>query len=111
MKKTASRELTEDYLAFAEEEFTAGRLTRDVFNKAVLQVAAEFLIQHGDEVACVKTLYKVDPEYIKSQLKPDMFEDSLFATAMVEFVNYLEVSGITHEISIRPTIFNEVGIA
>lgn len=93
-----SRDLTDDYLAFAEDEFKTGKLARTAYNKTLLQIAAEYLVEHNDEDACLFTLYKVDPDYITGEMRADLFDDSFYATAMVEFIHYLEVMGVTNEL-------------
>ncbi len=98
-----SRKLTEEYASFAEDEFKAGRLTRDKLNEVLLQVATEFIGEHDDEEACLATLYKVDPEYLKNTLSVAMADDSFLTRAMVELAHHLERRGITTEILIRPT--------
>jgi len=98
-----SRKLTEEYASFAEDEFKAGRLTRNKLNEVLLQVSAEFLTEHQDEEACLATLNKVDSEFIKDGLKLAMSDDSFLARAMAELAYHLERRGITAEMVIRPT--------
>lgn len=98
-----SRKLTEEYASFAEDEFKAGRLTRGKLNEVLLQVSAEFLTEHQDEEACLATLNKVDPEFIKDGLKLAMSDDSFLTRAMAELAYHFERRGITSEMVIRPT--------
>lgn len=103
MTTKTSRNLTDDYLSFAEDEFKAGNITRAMYDKSLLQIAAEYLSEHSDEEACLRALNKVDSDYIKDQLSDEMHEDSFLASTMAELAHHLERRGITWEAIIRPT--------
>jgi hypothetical protein len=100
---TESRKLTDDYLGFAEEEFKAGNLTPEVYYKALLQIAAEYLTEHNDEEASLRTVCKVDPDFIRNDLPRHLRDDGLLGATMVEFAYHLERRGITWEGFIAPT--------
>jgi hypothetical protein len=78
-------------------------MARTVYDKVMLQIAAEYLSEHGDEETCLRVLNKVDSDYIKTQLAQQMAEDSFLASTMAEFAHHLERRGITWEGIVRPT--------
>ena len=102
MNKTESWKLTDDYAAFAEDALTQGDITQAVFYKTMLQIATEYIRDHGDEEACMMALNRVDPEFILNA-GPEAESDSFFATSLVELAYHLERRGITFEVPVRPT--------
>lgn len=95
---TLDRRMTDDYLLFTEEEYTAGRLDLTTFCKVTLQIAAEYLIEHGDEQQCLVVLNKVPELYFAYDLAVAISSDPLFEVQMVEFAHHLERTGITFEV-------------
>lgn len=103
-KKTSeSRRLTDDYLSFAEDEFKSGNLNVRVYSKVMMQISAEYLLEHYDEEASLRVLCRVDPAYIKDDLPVDMADDAGLANIMAEFAHHLERRGITWEGTVSVT--------
>jgi len=95
--KSESRKLTDDYLGFAREEFLTGNLAEKTYCKVMMQVAAEYLIEHNSEEDSLKVLNMIPEHYFKDLLAIDMGDDSFFGVQMVEFAHHLERQGITFE--------------
>jgi hypothetical protein len=64
----------------------------------MLQISAEYLIEFGDEEACLVALNKVPEIYVTGTMPIAMSEDPLFGAQMGEFAHHLERSGITFEV-------------
>lgn len=95
---TLDRQMTDQYLLFTEEERAAGRLDILTFCKVMMQIAAEYLIEHGDEQQCLVVMNKVPEVFFTHDLANTMNSDSLFRVQMVEFAHHLERCGITFEV-------------
>lgn len=103
MTTSESRKLTDEYLSFAEDEYKLGNMASSVYYKVLIQISAEYLVEHGDEEACLRTLNRIDPDYIQNGLPQAMNDDGFLAASVVEFAYHLERRGITFEGVVRPT--------
>lgn len=99
----SDRKLTDDYLAFAEDEYKAGQMTEEFLSRIRLQMAAEYLLHYDDEALCLITINKVPEGYFKNHLAKDMEDDSLLAASLAELAYHLERRGITWHGDIKPT--------
>ena len=95
---TLDRKMTDDYLLFTEEERAAGRLDILTFCKVMMQIAAEYLIEHADEQQSLIVINKVPEVFFTHDLATAMNSDPLFKVQMAEFAHHLERRGVTFEV-------------
>lgn len=87
--------MTDDWVAFAEDEFAIGKMSERDLYKVYLQAASEYLAQYGDLEKAMVTIYKVPSYFVENRLKTEMETDEPFAKSMVELANHLERQGVT----------------
>lgn len=98
-----SLKMTEEYLAFTEDEFARGSLHIDSYEEILMRIASEFLLTHNNEEKAMRTLNKVSEHFIQNVLPRRMESDIGLAQDMLEFAYHLERRGITFEGVIKPT--------
>ena len=102
-EKIEDRSLTDSWAMFADDEFENDRLTKAGYYQNLLSIANEYLVDHDDEEACLRTLNKIDPDWIRLEMAECMKADAELASEVLILAYHLERRGITFEGVIRPT--------
>jgi hypothetical protein len=96
-------EQVDNYVQFAEEEYTAGKLRAPVFYKVLVTLASEYLKDFADLDKALVLLNRIPVEYYDHDLHEQLLEDSLFAGIVLEFIYHLNRMGIIDSMPVRPT--------
>lgn len=92
-----------ELVEFIKDEFKAGEIDQNVYNKLIMTTAYEYLSDLGDLDKALELLNGLSVEYFKDQLKIQMSEDSFFATAMAQFSFHLSKYGMVELVEFKPT--------
>lgn len=93
----------DNYMEYAEDEYTAGRLSQAAYCKVVMTLASEYLKDFGDLDSALVSINKLPVEYFDKTLAEQIEEDSLFAEVMLEFIYHLNRFGLIDGPEIKPT--------